>query len=50
MSIYDQNMANIASAIDHAMKMGAVVLKPQSNPPVGFRPAAPSQPEEEPRG
>lgn len=39
--LWDKNMANAASAIDHAMKMGAVILQPASKPKVGFSPPEP---------
>jgi hypothetical protein len=37
-SPYDQALANTASAVDHCMKMGAVVLKPSGSRPAGFQP------------
>lgn len=37
---YDQGMATAATAIDHALKLGGVILKPPSKPVAGFAPPA----------
>lgn len=37
---YDQRMANAAVAVDHALKLGGVILQPPSKPVAGFAPPA----------
>jgi hypothetical protein len=39
---WDPRLANDAAAVDHCMKLGAVVLKPPSTPRLGFRADSPS--------
>lgn len=43
MSVWDANLSNHAAAVDHCMKLGAVILKPKGRPGTGFQ--APPEPE-----
>lgn len=45
MSVYDQDMANRAAAVDHALKLGGVILKPPSKPSTGFAQPSPPRPQ-----
>jgi hypothetical protein len=47
-SPWDQRLSNDGAMADQCMKLGAVILKPASKPPVGFSapPTVPEEPDE----
>jgi hypothetical protein len=48
-SYYDQRLVNEAAAVDQCLKLGGVILKPQSQSKVGFAaPTPPSQDDQRP--